>query len=205
MLGGRGEEKIGLACEDLTGRAIGLAIKVHKALGPGLYEQVYEDCPCHEFERNGLRYTRQAELPLIYEGVRFPRTYRADIVAEETIILEIKSIEQILQVHESQILTCLRLSGCRIGLLLNFNTVLLKNGLRASSKPLLRALRAEWNPSPPRTPGIFLHPSISTNTPTHPPISEIARPPGLRINTNPLSAKCRTSRSAVIRAIVSSA
>ena len=147
VLGGRGEEGGGLACEDLTGRAIGLAIKVHKALGPGLYEQVYEDCLCHEFERGGLAYRRQVELPLIYEGFRFPRSYRADIVLEGIIILEIKSIEQILKIHESHILTYLRLSECRVGLLLNFNTVLLKDGLRRFVQTLSPRPR-----SPPRPP-----------------------------------------------------
>jgi GxxExxY protein len=76
------------------------------------------------------RFERQVKLPLIYEGIRFDRAYRADFIVEESVILEIKSIENILPVHESQILTYLRLSGCRIGLLLNFNTKLLKNGLR---------------------------------------------------------------------------
>jgi GxxExxY protein len=127
--GGRGEED-GLVVGDMTGRVIGLAIKVHKAIGPGLYENVYEDCLGLELSRAGLRFARQVELPLIYEGVRFERTYRADIIIEETIILEIKSIENILPIHEAQILTYLRLSGCHVGLLLNFNTVLLKNGLR---------------------------------------------------------------------------
>ena len=77
-----------------------------------------------------MRFARQVKLPLIYEGVRFDRAYRADIIVEESVVLEIKSIENILPVHESQILTFLRLSGCHIGLLLNFNTKLLKNGLR---------------------------------------------------------------------------
>ena len=130
VLGGRGEEETGLTAGDLTGRVIGLAIKVHKTVGPGLLEQVYVDCLCLEMACNGLAFQRQVELPLIYDGVRLPRAYPADNVVEETIILEIKSIEQILPVHESQLLTYLHLSGCRVGLLLNFNTALLKNGLR---------------------------------------------------------------------------
>jgi GxxExxY protein len=130
VLGARGEEAGGLVAGDLTGRVIGLAIKVHKAVGPGLLEQVYEDCLCHEMALDGLEFQRQVELSLIYDGFRLPRAYRADIVVEGTIILEIKSIEQILPVHEAQLLTYLRLSGCGVGLLLNFNTALLKNGLR---------------------------------------------------------------------------
>jgi GxxExxY protein len=145
--GARGEEAGGLTAGDLTGRVIGLAIKVHKAVGPGLLEQVYEDCLYHEMALSGLTFQRQTELSLIYDGVRLPRAYRADIVVEETVILEIKSIEQILPVHEAQILTYLRLSGCAVGLLLNFNTALLKDGLRRfvnTSSP-----RALGTPRPP--------------------------------------------------------
>jgi GxxExxY protein len=144
VLGGRGEGETGLTAGDLTGRVIGLAIKVHKTVGPGLLEQVYVDCLCLEMARNGLAFQRQVELPLIYDGVRLPRAYRADIVVEGSIILEIKSIEQILPVHESQLLTYLHLSGCRVGLLLNFNTTLLKNGLRRFVQ--------NASPRPPSTP-----------------------------------------------------
>ena len=141
--GGRGEEETGLAVGDITGRVIGLAIKVHKAVGPGLLEQVYVDCLYPEMERNGITFQRQVEFPLIYDGVRLSMAYRADIVVEESIILEIKSIEQILPVRESQLLTYPHLSGCRVGLLLNFNTALLKNGLR-------RFINS--SPRPPGTP-----------------------------------------------------
>jgi len=139
--GGRGEA--GLAAGDMSGRVIGLAIKVHKTVGAGLFERVYEDCLGFELSRAGLRFERQVKLPLIYEGVCFERAYRADIIVEETIILEIKSIENILPIHEAQLLTYLRLSGCRVGLLLNFNTVLLKNGLRRV---------VQTSPRPPGTP-----------------------------------------------------
>ena len=142
VLGARGEESVGLTSGDLTGRLIGLAIKVHKTVGPGLLEQVYEDCLCHEMAISGLTFQRQAELSLVYDGIRLPRAHRADIVVEDTVILEIKSIEQILPVHEAQLLTYLRLSGCAVGLLLNFNTALLKDGLRRFV-----------NTSSPRTPG----------------------------------------------------
>jgi GxxExxY protein len=93
-------------------------------------EQVDEGCPGFELARAGLRFERRVKLPLIYEGIRFDRAYRADLIVEQSVLLEIKSIENILPVHESQILTYPRLSGCHIGLLLNFNTKLLKNGLR---------------------------------------------------------------------------
>jgi GxxExxY protein len=145
--GARGETVGGLAAGDLTARVIGLAIKVHKTVGPGLLEQVYEDCLCHEMTLHGLTFQRQVELSLIYDGVRLPCAYRADIVVGGSVILEIKSIEHILPVHEAQLLTYLRLSSCAVGLLLNFNTNLLKDGLRRfvnTASP-----RA---PGPPRAP-----------------------------------------------------
>jgi GxxExxY protein len=114
----------------LTGRVIGLAIKIHRTMGPGLLEQVHQDCLCHEMTLAGLSFRRQVELSLVYDGVRLPRAYRADIIVEESIILEIKAIEQILPVHEAQLLTYLHMSSCSVGLLLNFNAALLKDGLR---------------------------------------------------------------------------
>lgn len=123
---GRPPERAG----DASSEIIGLAIKVHRVLGPGLLEDVYEECLCWELERSGLQVARQVMLPLIYEGMRLPCGFRADLIVESSIIIEIKSIERLLPVHKSQILTYLRLSGCRIGLLMNFNHTLLKDGLR---------------------------------------------------------------------------
>lgn len=114
---------------DCTRQIIGLAIRVHQALGPGLLEEAYEECLCWELGQNGLGFVRQATLPLIYRGVRLPRAYRADIIVGNSVIIEIKSVEALLPVHVSQILTYLRLGGYRIGLLINFNTKLLKEGL----------------------------------------------------------------------------
>src|SRR4051812_44777281 len=119
-LGGRGEGAGALAAGDLTGRIIGLAIKVHRTGGPGLLELVYQDCLCHEMTLAGIGFRRQVALSLVYDGVRLPRAYRADIIVEDSIILEIKAIEQILPAHEPQLLTYLRMSGCSVGLLLNF-------------------------------------------------------------------------------------
>jgi GxxExxY protein len=116
--------------DDDSGRIIGLAIKVHRLLGPGLLESAYEQCPCWELENSGLRYARQVPLPLTYEGNQLASAYRADIIVDQQTILEIKSIEGILPVHEAQVLTYLRLSGCRSALLMNFNSVRLKDGLR---------------------------------------------------------------------------
>jgi GxxExxY protein len=114
----------------LTQLIIGQAMRVHTRLGPGLLENAYERCLCHEFDRNALAYARQVDLPMEYDGVFLDCGYRADIVVNGQVILELKSVERILPLHEAQLLTYLRLSRCRIALLLNFNTVLLKDGIR---------------------------------------------------------------------------
>jgi GxxExxY protein len=115
---------------ELTSRIIALAMRVHTRLGPGLLENAYERCLCHEFEGNAVPYARQVELPIEYDDLRLDCGYRADIIVADTVILEIKSIDRILQIHEAQLLTYLRISKRRIGLLINFNTTSLKNGLR---------------------------------------------------------------------------
>ena len=114
----------------LTQLIIGLAMRVHTRLGPGLLESAYERCLCHEFDRNEVAYARQVDLPLEYDGVRLDCGYRADIVVGNEVILELKSVEQILPLHEAQLLTYLRLSRYRVGLLLNFNTRALTDGIR---------------------------------------------------------------------------
>jgi GxxExxY protein len=115
---------------DPTNRIIGLAIKVHKKLGPGLLESVYQECLCWELAHGGLAFRRHVPLPVIYEDVRLNCAYYVDIIVEQSVILELKSVERILPVHEAQTLTYLRLSGCNVGLLMNFNSVMLKDGLR---------------------------------------------------------------------------
>ena len=115
---------------DLTRRIIGLAMRVHTRLGPGLLDSAYERCLCHEFDQNALAYARQVDLPLDYDGVLLDCGYRADIIVTNEVLLELKSVEHVLPLHEAQLLTYLRLSQCRIGLLLNFNTLALKDGIR---------------------------------------------------------------------------
>ena len=115
---------------DPTSHIIGLAIKVHRRLGPGLLESVYEECLCWELSHADLAFRRQVPLPVIYEDMRLNCAFYADIIVEQSVVLELKSVERILPVHEAQTLTYLRLSGCRIGLLMNFNSVMLKEGLR---------------------------------------------------------------------------
>jgi GxxExxY protein len=116
--------------DPLSERVIGLAIDVHRALGPGLLESAYEECLCLELRQAEIGHARQVPLPIIYKGVRLDCGYRLDIVVGEALILEIKAVEQLLPIHDAQILTYLRLSGHRVGLLVNFNTALLKNGVR---------------------------------------------------------------------------
>jgi GxxExxY protein len=114
----------------LTHQIIGLAMRVHTRLGPGMLESAYEVCLCREFDRNALPYARQVELSFDYDGVTLECGYRADIIVRDEVILEIKSVEHILPLHEAQLQTYLHLSRCKVGLLLNFNTVSLKDGIR---------------------------------------------------------------------------
>ena len=115
--------------EQLTEQIIGAAIEVHRELGPGLLESAYEECLCHELHLRNISFQRQVDLSLAYKGRKLNCGYRLDIVVENTVLVELKSIEQILAIHHAQLLTYLRLSGMRVGLLINFNVAVLKNGL----------------------------------------------------------------------------
>ena len=116
--------------DNLTQHIIGLTMRVHTRLGPGLLESAYEHCLCHVFDQHALPYARQVGLPLDYDGRLLDCGYRADIIVASKVILELKSVERILPLHEAQLLTYLRLSRCHIGLLLDFNVLSLKNGIR---------------------------------------------------------------------------
>lgn len=116
--------------DPLTERIIGFAIEVHRHLGPGLLESAYEECLCYELKQNGINFRRQVPLPVVYKAVRLDCGYRIDVVVEGQVILELKSVERLMPIHDAQVLTYMRLSGMRAGLLLNFNTAVLKNGLR---------------------------------------------------------------------------
>jgi GxxExxY protein len=116
----------------LTEKIIGLAIRVHRAFGPGLLETIYNQCLCWELHHNGLAYEREVPFPVVYQGGRLDKGFVADIVVENTVLLELKSVEHILPIHEAQTRTYLKLSGCRLALLMNFDTPMLKDGLRRS-------------------------------------------------------------------------
>ncbi|MBP4141297.1 GxxExxY protein [Flavobacterium sp. P4023] len=106
------------------------ALKIHKVLGPGLLESAYEECLFYELKKSGLKVEKQKQLPLVYEEVRLDVGYRIDIIIEDKFIVEIKSVEALTDVHLAQLLTYLKLSNCKLGLLINFNVSLLKNGVR---------------------------------------------------------------------------
>ena len=115
---------------DITCEIIGAAIKVHRKLGPGLLESAYEECLCRELALNGLRFERQKALPVSYKGVQLECGYRLDVVVEERLIVELKTVKELLPVHSAQLLTHLKQSGLPIGLLVNFSVAVLKNGLK---------------------------------------------------------------------------
>jgi GxxExxY protein len=115
---------------DLTERVIGLAIEVHRNVGPGLLESVYAECMALELRHANLVFETQVMVPVIYKGTTIPLGFRADIVVEHALILEIKAVAALLPAHEAQILTYLRMSHIRVGLLLNFHARRLKDGLR---------------------------------------------------------------------------
>jgi GxxExxY protein len=114
---------------ELSDKIIGAAIEVHKALGPGLLESAYLECMCHELTLRSLSYERQKNLPVVIKEKNLDCGYRLDIVVEKAIILELKSCEKIEPIHKAQLSTYLRLSGLHLGLLLNFNTPLLRDGI----------------------------------------------------------------------------
>lgn len=106
------------------------SLKVHQTLGPGLLESAYEECLYYEVKKTGLEIQKQKPLPLIYEEVKLDIGYRLDIIIENKLILEIKAVDALNEIHFAQLLTYLKLTGCKLGLLINFNVTLIKNGIR---------------------------------------------------------------------------
>ncbi|HEY8037479.1 MAG TPA: GxxExxY protein [Methylobacter sp.] len=116
--------------DSLSRQVIGCAIEVHKVLGAGLLESTYEKCLEHEFHLAGLSYSVQQSLPVNYKGIELDCGYRLDLVVENKLIVELKSVEKLQKIHEAQILTYMKLTGLNVGLLINFNETLLKNGIK---------------------------------------------------------------------------
>ena len=114
----------------LSNLVINRALKVHTTLGPGLLESSYKECLYYELIKSGLLAEKERPLPLVYEEVKLECGYRIDLLVERKLIIEVKSVESICDVHLAQVLTYLKLSGCKLGLLLNFNVASMKNGIR---------------------------------------------------------------------------
>ena len=114
----------------ITERTIGAAIEVHKHLSAGLLESAYETCLCRELDLRDIRYRRQVELPIIYKGTKLDCGYRIDMIVEEAVVVEIKSVKAIDPIHEAQLITYLRLGGWKVGLIINFNVTMLKDGIK---------------------------------------------------------------------------
>jgi GxxExxY protein len=114
----------------LTEQIIGAAIEVHRQTGPGLMESVYEECLCYELSQLGLAFQRQVHLPLSYKGIKLDCGFKMDLLVEDLVVLELKTVDQLLPVHSAQLLTYLKLSGKKVGLLINFNEPVLTKGLK---------------------------------------------------------------------------
>ena len=111
-------------------RVIGLAIEVHRRLGPGLLESAYEECLCYELKSADIPFARQVPLPVTYKGILLECSYRMDVVVAKELLVEVKAVDRLMPIHDAQLLTYLKLSGCKAGLLMNFNSVLLRDGLK---------------------------------------------------------------------------
>ena len=115
---------------EISGAIVDAAMKVHTALGPGLLESAYEACLLHELRKRRMKAFSQVVLPVIYDGVTIDTGYRLDLLVEDSVIVELKAVEKILPIHEAQLLSYLKLSGKQVGLLMNFNVVRLKHGIK---------------------------------------------------------------------------
>jgi len=119
-----------MQANEISRRVIGACIEIHRSLGPGLLEFAYEECLCHELNLQDLAFERQKILPVAYKGIKLDCGYRLDVVVADQVIIELKRVPELLPVHEAQLLTYLKLSGLRLGLLVNFNVPVLKNGIK---------------------------------------------------------------------------
>jgi len=115
---------------ELSNKIIGAAIEVHKHLGPGLLESAYEECMCHELYLMGIPFERQKSMPVEYKDIKLDCGFRPDLIVEEKVIVEIKATDKLASIHDAQLLTYLRLSGLKLGLLLNFNAYSMRDGIR---------------------------------------------------------------------------
>ena len=126
----QGHQEIGEDLDHLARSIVDSGLKVHKALGPGLLESAYEHCLAYELSERGIAIKRQVPLPIVYGGATLDAGYRLDLIAANSIVIEIKAVESLTRLHEAQMLTYLKLSGFRLGFLMNFNVPLFKSGVR---------------------------------------------------------------------------
>jgi iron complex transport system substrate-binding protein len=130
MMGARRDAETQRDLNDISGQIVDASVHIHAKLGPGLLESVYERILAHELERRGLSVERQVPVPIIFDGLHFEEGFRADLIVERCVIVELKSVETLAPVHSKQLLTYLKLLDYRLGLLINFGAPLLKDGLR---------------------------------------------------------------------------
>jgi GxxExxY protein len=116
--------------ESIARKIVDAAYAVHKALGPGLLEKIYEVCFCHELEKRGIKFLRQVDLPIVYDGMTFNEGLRLDVLVEDLVICELKAVDEMNPVWEAQLLSHLKLTGKRLGFLINFNVPLIKDGIK---------------------------------------------------------------------------
>lgn len=126
----RGTENTEMELNEVSGQVIGAAIAVHRELGPGLLESAYEACLVHELRQRGIQVEQQVSQPVFYKGLQLDCGYRLDLLVENRVIVELKAVEAVLPIHEAQLLTYLKLRKLRLGLLINFNVPILKNGIK---------------------------------------------------------------------------
>ena len=115
---------------EISNIIIGCAIEVHRALGPGLLESAYQECLIHDLRALGLKVEKEVQQPIVYKGVTLDHGYRIDLLVEDLVVIEMKTVEKLIPVHKAQVLTYLKLGGYQLGLLMNFHTILLKDGIK---------------------------------------------------------------------------
>ena len=123
-------EPVSAEIDEIARSVVDSAFRVHKILGPGLLESVYEQCLCHELSKRSISFKSQVSLPIIYDEIRLDAGLRLDILVEDLIIIELKAVEKMHQIYKAQLLTYLKLTGLRLGLLINFNVLLIRDGIK---------------------------------------------------------------------------
>lgn len=121
---------------EIAKEVVDLCFKIHTQYGPGLFESVYEEIFCYEWTKNGIPFLRQQPIPLIHESIKMDAGFRADVIIDNKVVIELKSVEVLAPVHYKQVLTYLKLTGCKLGLLINFNVALIKDGIHRIANKL---------------------------------------------------------------------